>query len=401
MKLSVYAALILGQLLIVTSLFYASWSEFVGNPAVANNLDMRYMSFGFPLLFMIAFAAVNTNFGNRTRSHLVYYIAVTAGVLLVTNSRLTGYNLINPEIQSYFFNKYIFWALLFSLLIILLVYLAKPRYGLLLFMLIYIPAYLGVSSYHVYQNILKTNLSPNLYDTGGLLLHNLSIADTDSKYLVIAPNKAHIFRASFQQDDIYAYGKVLKEGSVIDLLNTPTDFDFLLAMGNYYLNGKSFKLVNKGGSLFARIGYTIDLSQPKSHELDYFLRGRLALEGKGYYLQDLDLDLEFLSPLPESFKVLISVINPEESSEKFCQIFVEGSISEFDVGSSNEHIIPIHNPLRSKLLKLKCDNSNTYNKTVNSSYVKIISLRLVISPRSNIFDPEIFYTLAKPQRGVD
>jgi phosphoglycerol transferase len=241
-RMSAFAALILGDLVVVVVLFTASVSA-TGPVDYATRLHMRYYDFALPLLFMAAGAQVGearTNEGRRWHALVAMPIGWAVAYAVIT--RFGPYTPIlvdSPELRGFTAYPAAFVALGCLSLAALVLWASGSRWGPRLFVFGFLPLALVASSVAASRELRGRLVSDNV-DRAGIFVEQYLPHDELSHVLVVGSEPADLFRALFYLDDPHASLLVIPGGSSYDLSTMPEGKYWALLIGDHAWTGGAF-----------------------------------------------------------------------------------------------------------------------------------------------------------------
>lgn len=366
--LTVYAVLMLGTMLGVTSLFSAS---VVGNgPAESlHRLHLRYYDFMLPMLLMLGAVQLGALARAGQRSRLG--IALVLGALLVY-ARLTLMdehmpNIVDaPELWS--LKPVVMQNLVTGLgLLALLFWVGQPRLGARVF--VYLAAPLMVlASTGALQIAIRDNNRANAHAQAGMFVRDYLRREEIDMLTVIGSDHGQVYRAKYHLDNARANLLVLPEGEAFAVGQLGKQRQYALVIGEHPPPPNAVSLVEKRAFalyIFPRtddLVQRVDLSQP---DLGFKrIEGLSGAEPFGRWTDGPRLVLQTMTPLPRALRLHISAravagnvgapvrvrVGDQVKQHRFAGEIGE-AVLDFDTdGSADTIIIDIPRPVRASSL---------------------------------------------------
>lgn len=346
-KLGVLSLALMISLVAVTALFTASVSG-AGPYESAFRLHMRYYSFIFPLLLIVAAGAASAEVV-ATKS--LKTLSVTLPIALVAYATVTQLHpfvpghVDSPDLQGIVFYPALFWV--FSILVAssFLVWVFAPRAGILIYLFIATPIAVAVNT-HALHSLQRIRLTADVFDKAGLFASQYLSDQELAQTKVIARDAAGLYRTLFHIDNA---------GTTLLLANTPDldvsavapDTQWLLVLGDYNLvNAPSFLLQLNGFKLIKIPAATVLMFNTGEWPGVIAKSSGLSTpEQWGTWSDGKTIILTFADPLPERFRLTITGIafGPNVGQDFNVTVGNENRLIKFsETGSSNQ--IDIFNP---------------------------------------------------------
>lgn len=313
-KFAFFTLFLLLNLIAVVALFSASVA---GTNAVetALRLHMRYYDFLFPLLFIAAGAELA---GSKLMAHRYVRwgvaIVIMGAVLYAGITRMHPFELSfidNPELRGFTFHKKIFVALALLSLISLVLWCIRPRKSMQLFLFIYLPLSILVSTVYASISLLERT-DADAYDKAGMFARQYLPVSERPHLLVVGDNPASILRALFWVEDLNAGPDLsYKPGEIYTAAQSPADKKWILVVGDVEFAEGDFKVLRLNGFSLAKKlpkanPLLLDFRSDIQAEYVDVLRGLSHAESWGAWSIADTVTLQFARPLPRAFTLEIN-----------------------------------------------------------------------------------------------
>lgn len=313
-KFAFFTLFLLLNLIAVVALFSASVA---GTNAVetALRLHMRYYDFLFPLLFIAAGAELA---GARLTAHRYVRwgvaIVVMGAVLYAGITRMHPFTLSfidNPELRGFTAGKKAFVVLALLSLISLVLWCVKPRKGVQLFVSVFLPLSILVSTVYASISLLERRHA-DVYDKAGMFARQYLPISERPHLLVVGDNPASILRALYWVEDLNAGPDLsYKPGEIYTADQSPADKKWILVVGDVEFAKGDFKVLKLNGFSLARKlpkdnPLLIDFRSNIHTESVDTLRGLSHAESWGAWSEGDTVTLQFSRPLPKTFTLEIN-----------------------------------------------------------------------------------------------
>ena len=276
----------------------------------AGRVQFRYYNFMLPLLFIVAASQINAAPSNTQRlTRLVS--ALPVGIALVINL-MTGVGsgspsfVDNPELWGIANHAMLRYGFGIASLGTLIAWSFTERQGSKLFMFLFIPVAIAVSSAAVHDKV-RTAITPNAYDQAGLFTKQVIPRSDNSLLLVIGPNDAGLYRTLFQADHRNSFTQVMADEQAIDLAKFRRKPEWILAFGNHSMSGSTYVSWPMGGYTLSRLVDKISLDFTQGRGLwPGLIASKAGLsmpESWGTWSDADTVTLRFVTPLPKHFRL--------------------------------------------------------------------------------------------------
>lgn len=313
-KFAFFTLFLLLNLIAVVALFSASVA---GTNAVetALRLHMRYYDFMFPLLFIAAGAELaGTKLAPHRYVRWGVAIVIMSAVLYAGITRMHPFTLSfidNPELRGFTYHKKIFVVLALLSLISLILWCTKPRKSMQLFLYIYLPLSVLVSTVYASISLLERNQA-DVYDKAGMFARQYLPVTERPHLLLVGDNPASILRALFWVEDLNAGPDLsYKPGEIYTADQSPADKKWILVVGDVEFAKGDFKVLKLNGfSLAKKVPkdnpLVLDFRTDINTDAVEALRGISHAESWGAWSDADTVTLQFTRPLPKVFTLEIN-----------------------------------------------------------------------------------------------
>ena len=357
-NLTLYTSLIFVFLLLVVSLFTASVVD--RSPDESNaRLHMRYYNFAFPLLLLIAAAHLSPNLPfTSLRSRAIVGVPLGAAICYAGFTQLAPYIpsfVDNPEIRGFTFNPVAFYSLCGISLLSLVLWVYSARFGAVVFMYVFMPLAVGVSTFYVNQE-LRRHHAADVFDKAGLFTRQFLLPEDVSKVIVVGSEPAGLFRTLFHLDDPKASLETIPKGAAFDLSKQlPAGKEWALVIGDHALADDTFYRLPMEGFTLARAFApdTIDFRKAAWPGIVSSARGLSSAERWGAWSDSDVVTFQFSRPLPGKFKLhlVAHAFGPNVGKEFVA--YVGDSAIRFSLGADvEETVLEFDNPKKSETLRI-------------------------------------------------
>jgi hypothetical protein len=312
-SLLLFSFLMLGSATGLTIAYTASIHNF--GPDEILRLHLRYYSFTFPLLFMVAAAAVGKPaLGGRT-AWAGFIAALVAAAIGVGLFKLPLYRLTmidGPELTAVFDGQLPGQVMLALNVLALLLWAGGTRFAAPLYVFAALPLLLwsGMSHSDMYLKQLEVPWGP---EKGGRFAHDHIPAAERNLVTVVGSDTGEIMRAQFQIDAPDSRRLELAEGTPVERYQLPAKNKWLLVLGNHPLPegiepvaataDYALVLLNAGN----RPSGSTHLSQPYGSGIIAGADGLSHAEPWGRWSTGQQVVLHFKEPLPQKVNIGLQV----------------------------------------------------------------------------------------------
>jgi hypothetical protein len=310
--LHLYTALVLGAALVMTVAYTASIAEYGVNEGL--RLHQRYYDFAFPLLYLVAAAAIGHGWRSAIK-WLPWALAACLGAATVLAViKLPTYRLImidTPEVASLF--RYSGFALPAALVAVLALGLWawRQRSGAKLYLYVLAPL-LMLQSQGMVSGFLWNARTPNPFDIAGKEVHALLPPEERGAVMVAGTNLGELMRAKFHLDARDATLFELEEKAPFDINYTPVRKKWLLVVGDHPLPAAlapqvktdTYALV-KIAAVHQPIGSAAFNAEPDG-KLVKSIEGVSWVEWWGRWSDAKEVAIHFAQPLPKHLSLVLT-----------------------------------------------------------------------------------------------
>lgn len=305
-KLAVLTLLLFANLVAVAALFTALTNG-AGPYETLYRLHMRYYSFAFPLLLMVAAYGLQSSGLFSLRQRLSVGIPIAALALLALYTRMAPYKTSfadNPLLHGVNHDSWGFYGLGGLAALTLILWILREHWGRRYFLFGVVPA-LFLSASLVVSQELRQRIHSNEYDRAGLVTKQLlSPADRDG-LVAVGPEPGNLLRALFYLDSASATHHVARDQQEFTQLLSSTEKEWLLVFGEYRLPHTLFSSFSAAGFTLLRIDPEMDFSRPSWPLLVANHSGFSGTEPWGTWSVGKVVRLSFANPLPRRFRLLL------------------------------------------------------------------------------------------------
>jgi phosphoglycerol transferase len=338
-RLQLYALLMLGAAAGVTILYTAS----IAKPGVnieGLRLHLRYYDFVFPLLWLVAAAALGQA-PAPGRATLRWTLALLFGVVLVAAwFKLPSYSfspIDGPDIAALSPHTLAGRVIVVLELVVLLLWAAGRKQALPLFLFVALPATLavaGVDNNHVVASIHNEGAAEHAVAAARRLVPPgerglVTLAGSDISMLM---------RAQFDLDNVDASLIMLKEGAAVEQYQLPVRNKWLLVLGQHALPGSLTPVAQTSEySLLhmdmhhRRVGYA-DMHQPFGSGIVASAEGLSYSETWGRWSDGNQVVLHLSRPLPRHARVILKALAYDINTELPFTLHAGSSSQRFRLG---------------------------------------------------------------------
>jgi len=355
-KVSLYTILTLSNLIAVVGIFTATVANAGPYESVAR-LHMRYYNFAFPLLAIVA-ASQFSNFQLREswRRRVIVGLTVAAVIIyaLITRMRpfLPSY-VDSPELRGITHKVATFYFVGGLSLLLTFFWMIRPKLSAKLFVYLYIPVMVILSSYSVNKE-LRYRLTANVFDRAGFFVQQYLPSNERARVLIVGSNLGGMFQSLFYLDNPGAALEEIPEGAAFDLTKLPADKEWVLTVGNhpapenaaYALELNGFSLVKATGS------DEIDFREFAWPGVISHTFGLSSAEKWGAWSDSSEVSIEFTIPLPTHFRLHLKAMAFGLNAGSDIEVIVgEGeSIRFMPKPTVEEYVLELENPHKSKVI---------------------------------------------------
>jgi phosphoglycerol transferase len=356
-KISIFALLILTNLILVTSAFTALIAN-LGYHEEIMRLHLRYYNFAFPLLFMIAASQLSSDSISAGRKwRMIIAFPVAAIILYAAYTRLHPFapNFVDsPEFRGFIYNWKLYYILSGLSFVCLALWAYADRMGARCFVYLFMPLAVVISTFNINRELRQSRF-PDAYDKAPIFAKQY-LSQEDRSMLVIAGSRSgSLYLSSFLLDNPNVAREPIPDGAAYDLSKLPPGKEWVLVIGNHALSGNAICQLPADGFTLARVvgGNTVDFRKSSWPCVISRAGGLSPTEpGWGTWSSSDVVALEFSRPLPAHFNIHLvayayATIVGEEVVARVGDSAVGFKLSAF----SEERVLEFENPKRSNILR--------------------------------------------------
>jgi phosphoglycerol transferase len=322
------------------------------DPDQIRRLHMRYYNFMFPLFLIIAAIEASSEVEVRENSWRRWMAAVPLGLLSVwglgTLRKVYSPNVIDsPELRGFIFNAKAGSVVIVVGIISLMIWAARTRLGAMVYVCVFLPMALGMSSYYTTKE-LRQRLVPDVYDDAGMFTR-LYVGDDASKLVIAGANVAGLFRVLFHVDNARASIVQLPPGGPLEWSKMPAGTVWVLIVGNHALVSAFQDQLSMGEySLFRMPGeYVVDFRKGRRTDVLSGASGLAERDGFGRWSEGKEVSLVFKYPLPKEFRLRLRARAFGPNAKRPFKIKIGDTERTFTLGESLREV------------SLMCESSGT------------------------------------------
>ena len=306
--LHVYALLMLGAAAGVTILYTASLA---GHDREGVRLHLRYYSFVFPLLWIVAAAAMFERRPASAGKPLLRWAiaALLLAVMAFAWIKLPTYwtnHVDGPDIHVVDLSWRYGIAVFLLQAAALAAWAARARYGAVLFVVLFLPLLLLVSQVRVGEALAR-HIPLQAGDTAGRLVHDTVPPADRAKVVVVGNDMTQIMRVQFHIDHPDSMPMQIETGTEIPEYQVPVDHKWMVVLGDFKLPenvelahaGNGFKLLRlpEPPPLIGRA----ELGAPLDPVFIKSVEGLSGIEQTGRWSDSKRVVFHLAQPLPRRF----------------------------------------------------------------------------------------------------
>jgi phosphoglycerol transferase len=356
-KISLFALVVLTNLILVTGLFTASVANLGGAESITR-LHMRYYDFALPLLLVIAASQLSPELTVGIRKwRAVVAFPIGASILYALYTRLSFYtpnSVDGPEIRGFISNLTVFYLLGAISFSCLALWVYAARTGAKVFVFLFMPLSVAFLTFNINQE-LRRALVPDAYDKAAIFAKQFLSQEDRSKLVIVGSQPGSLYLSLFLLDNPKTVREPIPTGAPYDLSKLPPSKEWVLVIGDHALLGNTFCEISANGFTLARATNTDIIDFRKSAWPCVISRadGLSSAEPWGTWSSSDVVTLEFSRPLPEHFNLHLVAHAFSALAGKEFVAQVGDSAVKFSLNSANEEkMLEINNPKRSKIIRL-------------------------------------------------
>lgn len=310
--LRAYALLMLGAAFGMTVVYTATITDF--GPREGLRLHMRYYSFVFPLLLIVAASAIGTTprKGGKVLDWAVALALVAACMVAAFKIPTYFLNMVDgPDIASLHLTKAGGLLLAALNVVIVLAWAARWRGAALLYLCVLVPA-LTLNYQGKYRAFQSHMVNGGPFDQAGLAVRDL-VPRADRKDITLAgTGLGDLMRAKFHIDDRDVTLLEMADGAPYDLDYLPVKKKWLVVVGPHALPPELTPTVRTPQFALVKIGAShqtlaaVALNGAPTGALLAAVEGLAGPESWGSWSNAKEVVLRFKQPLPKQLNVLLT-----------------------------------------------------------------------------------------------
>ena len=348
----------------------------------AARLHMRYYNFLLPLILIAGLlSGVDSSFKCKTLITLPLILGI--GYALVTNYGILIPNYVDgPEMRGLSSNKTFFYSLITLNLIIVVIWIKKPKVALYFYLFLLYPLYLLVSNHYI--NIeLRNRIHISPYDKAAIFAAQfLTKNDTSNLVMVGAPSALGVLALSqIYIDNPKVAVKTIDEGSTIKREDLESNIKWVSTSGDYTLDFPiTYNFKGDGFQLFRIDGgdEVIDFSADRWPGLIHSLSGLGAAEAWGRWSRSKIVGIRFYKPLPRRFTLHIKASPYGDNLNRNFIVRVGQEEKKFSLQTNNQDVtINFENATNSNLIDIIVPSPMLADGPLNGLGVGLIKMRIV------------------------
>jgi phosphoglycerol transferase len=254
-RIAFYAIAVLFCLVLVTGVFTAS-NVPAGREEVTARLHVRYYSFAFPLLLMIAASGWSSqSTAGPRRWRFLAALPIGAVMVCAVVSRFASYTPVFvdcPELRGFTYDRTVFYILGGMSLLTLGLWVHSAQIGRKVFVCVFVPLAVVCSDFYINRDLGRHRV-PEVYCRAGIWAQQCLSEDELSKLLVVGSDRSGLLKTLFAVDNPGVSRQALPAGGVCDLAALPEDKEWVLVVGDHALSHKASFELSMNGFTLARV----------------------------------------------------------------------------------------------------------------------------------------------------
>lgn len=196
-----------------------------------NRIHLRYYAFIFPLFFIIAASAKNS----LMKIGVAALFAISFSAIFFLRNKYVISFIDCPELFGIAYSKIIFEVVSCFSFICLAVWAIQQKWGIRIYLYLFLPLTLLVSNYFVNYELRQERLyRTDVYDRAGRFAHDYLGSEVNS-LTVIGSEQAGLDKTLFYLDNPRVSKIALPADFPIELAKIPEDTKWILLIGNYHM----------------------------------------------------------------------------------------------------------------------------------------------------------------------
>jgi len=308
-KISFYSLVVLGSLVIIVGLFTLSVAN-SGPYETDLRLHMRYYSFCFPLLLIIAGSQVCTEHSSHVNKW--HFFAIFPILFIMAYAFDTGLSVFQLGyvdcLETLIAMGDGFYILSFFSLFSLVCWMFSKSISSKVFLCVYMPFFMMFSGMFI-DTYFKNFLHPDLYVKAGRLVQNYLPEEEHSKLLIVGSHPGGLFKSLYYADNPRSSLEVIEVNAVYDIAKVSLDKKWLLVIGDNAVSDNSYPAIsNDGYRLFSLDKNYMFLFNGKLWPRITFSTGLSPVESWGRWSEGKQVVFNFLKPLPKEFTLQLKAL---------------------------------------------------------------------------------------------
>lgn len=237
----------------------------------------------------------------------------------------------------------------------LVLWVYKARLGAKIFIYVFIPLAVIFSTFFVNYE-LRQRLTPDVFDRAGIFTKQYLVDNEDlSKVLIVGSESAGLLKSLFHIDNSNASVEIIPLDATYNLLNLPTDKEWILVIGNHLLSNDRFYQISMNGFVLVHATSTFILDFKKSFRPGVIssVQSLSSAEKWGTWSIGNVVTFEFSTPLPEKFIINLTANAFGPNIGKDFVAHVGDNAIKFKLAASpEEKILEFNNQQKSRTIKI-------------------------------------------------
>jgi phosphoglycerol transferase len=357
-KISGFAFVVLGNLILMTSVFSASVASFsVSIVEEIARLHMRYYDFALPLLLVIATSQLTSESTATIRKwRAVLAFPIGASILYAAYTYLSPFSpnsVDSPEIRGFISNPKVFYLLSGLSFSCLALWVYAARAGANAFVYLFMPLAVAFSTFNINREV-RWALVPDVYDKAAIFAKQYLSQEDRSKLVIVGSLPGSLYLSLAFLDNPNIAREPIPTGAAYDLSKLPPDKEWVLVIGDHALPENAVCQLRANGFTLAHVNgrNTVAFKQPVWPCVISRTQGMSFTEPWGTWSSSDVVTLEFSGPLPQHFKLHLFARTMDTLAGKVFSAQVGDNTVRFVLSGSNEEkVLEFNNPERSKIIR--------------------------------------------------
>lgn len=342
--LHLYVLLMLGAAAGLTVVYTAGLA--IGGSREGLRLHLRYYNFVFPLLAVVAAAAIAPRGVRGVRDDaaplpwLRWVLAILLGAaLLASLFRLQGYviNIVDgPDIAAIGPDSRRFQVLVVLQLLLLLAWAARRRAAPLLYLCLALPLAYAASQISI-GRYFAAQRPPTPTDVAARFVHDYVAPDQRDQVVIAGVDVALMMRAQFHIDHPDTVWRAMEFGPVAEY-QLPVNKKWLLLLGQYEVSDKAVTILRTPYYSFVRLPdqeptvSRVRFSAPADPNVVVGIEGLSRIEPWGRWSDAKHVTIRFAQPLPRRVGVVLTGRAYDVNAELPFRMRIGNQVKEFRLG---------------------------------------------------------------------